>query len=246
MALAAPLRLSHLEGGVSRNALPRAARAVVAVPEDEEPAARAAADAELAQLRDQFASSDGGLELALEPAGAERSASAETTRRVLDLLAATPSGVIAMNPQVSGVVETSSSLTVVDTTDGVVTLGQMTRSSNGEALEDVVDSIRATARLANVDVELVRSYPPWRPELDSGLLDLARGTWQRTFGVEPQLVIVHGGLECAVIGDKLPGVEMISVGPEIENPHAPGERLRVESTVAFYRLLGALLDDLSR
>jgi dipeptidase D len=246
MALAAPLRLSHLEGGVSRNALPRAAGALVAIPEDEEPAARAAADAELAQLRDQFASSDGGLELALEPACAERSASAETTRSVLDLLAATPSGVIAMNPQVSGVVETSSSLTVVDTTDGVVTLGQMTRSSNGEALEDVVASIRATARLAGAEVELVRSYPPWRPELDSGLLDLARGTWQRTFGVEPQLVIVHGGLECAVIGDKLPGVEMISVGPEIENPHAPGERLRVESTAAFYRLLGALLDDLSR
>ena len=246
VADAAPLRLAFLEGGVSRNALPRAARAVVAIPEHDEPAVRAAAEAGLVLLRNQFAGSDGGLELAVERTAGERSASAATTRRVLDLVAATPSGVIAMNPQVTGVVETSSSLTVVETDDDVVTLASMTRSSNAEALEDVVASIRATARLAGAEIELVRSYPPWRPDLESRLLSVARGTWGRLFDTEPKLLIVHGGLECAVIGDKLPGVEMISIGPEVESPHAPGERLRISSTEDFYRLLGALLDDLSR
>ena len=64
--------------------------------------------------------------------------------------------------------------------------------------------------------------------------------------MEPALTVVHGGLECAVIGGKLPGVEMISIGPEIVGPHAPGERLNIPGTQRFYRLLGALLDDLSR
>ncbi len=246
IADAAPLRLSLLEGGVSRNALPRAARAVVAIPEQDEPAVRAAAEAELVALRKEFAGSDGGLELAVERTAGGRSASASTTRRLLDLVAATPSGVIAMNPQVTGVVETSSSLTVVETDDGVVTLASMTRSSNAEALEEVVASIRATARLGGADLDLARSYPPWRPELDSHLLQVARGTWEQLFDAEPKLLIVHGGLECAVIGDKLPGVEMISIGPEVESPHAPGERLRISSTQDFYGLLGALLDDLSR
>jgi dipeptidase D len=246
VADAAPVRLSLLEGGVSRNAIPRAARAVVAVPEDDEQAARGAAEAELGRLRNEFEVSDPGLELHVERMSADRSASPSTTRKLLDLVAATPTGVIAMNPRLPGFVETSSSLTVVETADGVVTLASMTRSANEEGLEEVVNSIQALARLAGAEVELRRSYPPWRPDRDSVLLAVARETWQRSFGLEPMLVVVHGGLECAVIGERLPGIEMISIGAEIEHPHAPGERLRISSTQRFYRFLGALLDDVSR
>jgi dipeptidase D len=246
MADAAPLRIARLDGGASRNAIPRSANAVVAVPEDDEPTVRAAGEAQLAQLRDQFASSDADLTLDLERGSAERAASIATTRRLLDLLAATPTGVIAMTPELSGVVETSSSLTLVETNDDVVTLGSMTRSANAQALDDVAATIDGLGRLAGAEVEHRHSYPPWTPALDSHLLELARETWQRIFGSAPKLVVVHGGLECAVIGEKLPGVEMISIGPEILSPHAPGERLRISSTQDFYRLLGALLDALSR
>jgi dipeptidase D len=242
-----PFRVAHVEGGVSRNALPRAALAVVAVPEDAEVAIRAAAEEQLASLREQFRGTEDAVELSIEAVGGPAKSAAETTsRHLLDLVAALPSGVIAMTPELPGVVETSSSLTVVGTDDGLVTLASMTRSAKVEALEEVVDSIQAAARLAGADVELVRSYPPWRPDLDSRLLALARGTWTRVFGDDPALVVVHGGLECAILGGKVPGIEMISIGPEIEGPHAPGERLRISSTSAFYELLGALLDDLSR
>src|SRR6185437_6219503 len=132
------------------------------------------------------------------------------------------------------------------TNDQVVTLGSMTRSATAHALDDVAATIDGVGRLAGAEVEHRRSYPPWTPALDSHLLELARETWQRVFGSAPKLVVVHGGLECAVIGEKLPGVEMISIGPEIVSPHAPGERLRISSTQDFYRLLGALLDALSR
>jgi dipeptidase D len=122
----------------------------------------------------------------------------------------------------------------------------MTRSSNAPALDDVVATIAAVARLAEADIEIARSYPPWRPDLDSSLLETAKSSFGRLFDAEPALTVVHGGLECAVIGGKLPGVEMISIGPEIVGLHAPGERLSISSTQRFYRLLSALLDDLSR
>jgi dipeptidase D len=121
----------------------------------------------------------------------------------------------------------------------------MIRSSSAEALEDAAASFEALARIGGGEIELRRSYPPWRPHRDSRLLRTASATFERLFGTAPRLTVVHGGLECAVIGEKLPGVEMISIGPEIEGPHAPGERLSVPSTASFYLLLSALLDDLS-
>ncbi|MGH3132413.1 MAG: beta-Ala-His dipeptidase [Gaiellaceae bacterium] len=242
----APLRLASLEGGVSRNALPRDARAAIALTPEAEPAFREAARTELAALGDQYAGTDDALTLSIERVAAEDAADEAASARALALLSALPSGVVAMSPSLPGNVETSTSLNVAHTTDGVLTLASMTRSASAPALDDVVATIEAAAQLAGADVEILRSYPPWRPELDSRLLAVARETFERQFGADPELRVVHGGLECAVIGDKLPGVEMISLGPEIVGPHAPGERLSVPATQRFYRLLGTLVDDLSR
>jgi len=240
-----PFRLARFDGGVSRNAIPRHAWAAVSLEPDAEPAFRAAAEQELAALREQYTRFDDALTLSIERV-AEMDASGESaTARVLDLVAAIPTGVIAMSPELAGTVETSTSLTVATTEEDILTLASMTRSSNARALEDVVATITAAARLSGAEVEVVRSYPPWRPDLDSHLLATSRATFERLFGTEPTLAVVHGGLECAVIGAKLPGVEMISIGPEIVGPHAPGERLSISGTQRFYRLLGALLDDLS-
>ena len=197
-------------------------------------------------MREQYAVSDGGISLVVEPSGTPEVASAANTGPVLDLLATIPTGVVAMSPQIPGAVETSTSLNVAGTQDGVVTLASMIRSANAPALDEVVAEIEAAARLAGADVEVKRSYPPWRPDLGSALLTTARSTFARLHGSDPGLDVVHGGLECAVIGTRLPGVQMISIGPTIEGPHAPGERLGISSTQRFYRLLGALLDDLSR
>jgi dipeptidase D len=240
----APFRLTSLEGGVSRNAIPREARAVVVLAPEADPAFRAAAEEELATIVEQYAGSD-AISLSLDASEAQAAADKAATARVLDLVATIPSGVVAMSPELPGTVETSTSMNVATTEVPVLTLASMTRSANASALDDVVTTIEAAARLAGADIEIVRSYPPWRPDLDSRLLETARATFERVIGFEPGLEVVHGGLECAVIGDKLPGIEMISIGPKVEGPHAPGERLSVSSTQRFYRLLAALLDDLS-
>jgi dipeptidase D len=241
----ASVRLAQLEGGVSRNAIPRDAWALVLVPDEAEPAFREAAARELQAIREQFAASDDGLALSIEPAERSDALDEAATAQALDLLAVLPTGVVAMSPRIATAVETSTSLNVVSSADGALTFASMTRSANPAALEEAVDSIKAAARLAGAEVEVRLSYPPWRPDLDSRLLTRARGTFSRVFGAEPALEVVHGGLECAVIGTKLDGVEMIAIGPEIVGPHAPGERLSIPGTQRFYRLLGALLDDLS-
>jgi dipeptidase D len=240
-------RLASLDGGVSRNAIPREANAVVTLRPGAEASFRDLAGSELAALREQYSTSDGGAQLSIErrePATA--AADYAMTSRALALLVATPTGAVAMAPNLPGIVETSTSLNVAATEDGVLALASMIRSANAPALEDFVATIEAAASLAGAEVELLRSYPPWRPDLDSQLLATARETFTRLFELAPKLEVVHGGLECAVIGGKLPGVEMISIGPNVEGPHAPGERLGISSTARFYRLLGGLLDDLSR
>jgi dipeptidase D len=241
-----PARLAAMDGGVSRNAIPRDAHAVVAVPSGEEPAFRSAIADELGVIVREFAGTDDGLKLSVVSAECESAAGSVHSRRVLDLVAAIPAGVVAMTPGLMGVVETSTSLTTAATTDGTLTLGSMTRSSNAAALDGVLTTMRALARLGGAEIEVRRSYPPWEPDLDSALLATARGTHTRLFGTDPALLVVHGGLECAVLGQKLAGVEMISIGPEMLGLHAPGEKVRISSTQRFYRLLGGLLGDLSR
>jgi dipeptidase D len=241
----ASFRLARLEGGVSRNAIPREARAVVLLPRGAEDAFRRGAEVALAALRERYAETDGGLRLSIEAASPEDAADEETTSRVLDLLAALPTGVLAMRTDVPDAVDVSTSLNVATTEGGSVILASMTRSASAPALDEVVAGYEATARLAGVEIEVRRSYPPWTPDLDSELLTIARRVFTRLFDAEPRLSVAHGGLECAVLGGKLPGVQMISFGPEIVGPHAPGERLSIPETQRCYQLLGALLEELS-
>ncbi len=243
----AAVRIAAVDGGVSRNAIPRDANAIVVIPDGDEATFRSAAEAELETIVREYAGTDDALTLSITPAVAGGGGAAtDTSRGAIDLLLGIPTGVVAMTPGLPAVVQTSTSLTTVVTKDGMLTLGSMTRSSNAAALDGVLATMQALARLGGAEIDTRRSYPPWEPALDSALLATARATHERLFGAEPTLTVVHGGLECAVLGQKLPGVELVSIGPEIVGPHAPGEKVRISSTQRFYRLLGALLDDLSR
>ena len=242
---AAPVRLVGFGGGVSRNAIPREAFAIVAVSKSGKTGFRAAAEAELEAIVREFAGTDDQLALSFAGATADEAADVDASRRAIDLVQAIPTGVVAMAAGLPGVVQTSTSLTTAATESGVLVLGSMTRSSNAAALDGVLATMHALARLGGAEIEVRRSYPPWEPDFDSSLLTTARATYARLFGAEPELAVVHGGLECAVLDQRLPGVEMVSIGPEIVGPHAPGERVRISSTQRFHRLLGALLDDLS-
>ncbi|RMF73687.1 MAG: aminoacyl-histidine dipeptidase [Acidobacteria bacterium] len=250
VAALAPLRIVGLAGGSKRNAIPREAFATIAVPAAEDARLRAAVDAVAAAVRTEYAGIEPQPSIAVrEPAQDGAEALDETTGlRLVRLLRALPSGVIAMSRDIEGLVETSTNLGVVraEPGDDTATIVCCSRSSVSEALDSVLEQIAAIAALAGASAERTGRYPGWKPNLDSPVLKVTRGAFERLFGREPHVTAIHAGLECGLIGERIPGMDMVSFGPEIRGAHSPDERVQISSVGRFWQLLTAVLDDLSR
>jgi dipeptidase D len=238
-------RLVSLEGGKSRNAIPRDATAVVAVSDAE--GFTTAVERAATSVRSVFAKTDPALEITVATATLQADAWSENdTGTLLDLLAIVPSGPLAMSPAFEGLVETSTSLGEALTEGDRLTLHSLTRSSNDPALPDVIATLDAAAELGGGRLRVQQNHGGWLPDLDSPLLALTRQVYRELFDRDPEVTAVHGGLEPAVIGGKVAGLDMISLGPRIEGLHAPGERLSISSVERFWQLTAALLDAMSR
>jgi dipeptidase D len=243
----AAFRLVTLEGGKSRNAIPRDAVAICSVSPGDEEAFRAGVAAAAATIRDAFAKTDPGVSIAVASADAAADPwSREATDRLLDAVALVPTGPLALSPDFDDLVETSTSLGEALTEGDRLTLHSLSRSSNDSALPDVIATLDAVARLAGGELEVKVNYGGWRPNLDSPTLAAARATYERLFGEPPTVTAVHAGLETAVVGSKVRGLDMLSFGPQIEFPHSPDERVSIPTVERFWTLLVALIDELSR
>lgn len=244
---AAPFRLVSFEGGKSRNAIPRDAHAVCAVPHDREGAFIRAFEEEARVIADAHATTDPEVRATLESVDAAEDAWTEgATALLVDAVALVPVGPLAMSAEFDDLVETSSSLGEARTEGTTLTLHSLSRSSNDAALPAVLAGLDALARLTGGTLEVKRNYGGWRPNLDSPVLAATRSAYERVFGEEPIVTAVHAGLETAVIGDKVPGLDMISFGPQIEAPHSPDERVSIPTVERFWRLLVGVVDELSR
>lgn len=243
----APFRLVSLDGGRSRNAIPRDALAVVSVSADREADFRSAVDRAAATIRDAFAKTDARVDVTVGSADASGDAWTEQgTTKLLDAIALVPTGPLAMSPDFAGLVEMSTSLGEAITDGDTLALHSLSRSSNDAALPEVIAALGAAARLAGGDLDVKHNYGGWRPNLHSPALAVAKRAYERLFGEAPLVAAVHGGLETAVIGDKVAGLDMISFGPQIEAPHSPDERLSIPTVERFWRLLVGVLDELSK
>jgi dipeptidase D len=244
---AAPFRLVSLDGGKSRNAIPRDATAVVSVDGGREADLGAAIETAAATIRDAFSTTDAGVNVTVDAADAAGDPWTDAaTTRLLDAVALVPTGPLAMSQDFDDLVETSTSLGEALTEGDRLTLHSLSRSSNDSALPEVIGALDAAARLAGGDLEVKHNYGGWRPNLDSPALAALRASYVGLFGEEPIVTAVHAGLETAVIGDKVPGLDMISFGPQIEAPHSPDERVSIPTVERFWRLLVAFLDELSK
>ena len=243
-----PFRLVSLDGGKSRNAIPRDAVAVCSVPRDREDAFRSAVEKATAAVRDAYAKTDAGATVTIEGAGDAADAWTEAgTSALLDMIAVVPTGPLAMSPDFEGLVETSSSLGEAHTKGDELTLHSLTRSSNDSAMPEVIGALEAAARLGGGTLKVKFNYNGWRPDLDSNLLAVTRAAYERLFDDPPAVTAIHAGLETAVIGTKVSGrLDMLAIGPQIEGPHSPDERVSIPTVQRFWQLLVAVVDDLSR
>ena len=245
----APFRLVSLDGGKSRNAIPRDAVAVVSVAADREAAFGDAIRRANGTIRDAFAKTDAGVAVtvaSVEPSTADPW-SDEATEKLLDAIALVPTGPLALSPDFDDLVETSTSLGEAITDGDRLTLHSLSRSSNDSAMPDVIATLDAAGRLAGGSLEEKFNYGGWRPDLDSPGLAAAKAVYERLFGEPPIVTAVHAGLETAVIGGKVDRhLDMLSFGPQIEFPHSPDERASIPTVERFWRLLGGFVDEMSK
>ena len=165
----------------------------------------------------------------------------EDTRRVVQLLMALPHGVSAMCSDMPSIVETSNNLATVEMTGKTLKILSSQRSSVKSRLEDITSRVESIASLAGAQTSETNSYPAWQPDMTSPLLARCRQVYQGLFDREPLVQIIHAGLECGIIGAKKEGMQMISFGPTIENPHSPDERLHIPSIGKVWDFLVGLM-----
>lgn len=245
-AAALPGLLASIEGGNKHNAIPREAWATVVIADGAAGGFFTRLDAELERVRAEFSVPEPGMEMSVDEVAVPATVwTAHATTRVLQLLVALPHGVVSMSYDIPGLVETSTNLAAVKPADGTLKVLMSSRSSVASALDWIRQKIVAVGKLAGADVEHHDGYPGWKPDLDSRLLGVVRSVHTRVLGSDPHVEAIHAGLECGLIGEMVPGMDMISIGPQIEFPHSPSERVKVDSVGRFYDLLTETLKELA-
>jgi dipeptidase D len=247
------LLLLSIDGGSAHNAIPRHAEALVSMPPEQcESAVSIIRQAE-EEAKKEYSEYDPSLSITLSTQVADERllpVSRDMGRKIVSLLEKLPHGVVRMSEGMPGVVQTSSNLATIRTGTGRYEDGKADdrlfivtsqRSCVNSELHEITNIVAITAESVGADVEHSNGYPSWQPDVSSLLMKRCKDVYSKTFGKEPEMKVIHAGLECAVIGSKFPGMDMISFGPTIRNPHSPDEKLYIPSVSRVWELLVALL-----
>lgn len=235
------VRISSASGGTARNAIPRDAEALLLIPADAAEMATAIIRDLEKKLQAEHEKTDPNLTISLQSVNDTAPASsAAATRLAIDTVFAYPHGVTAMSNDIEGLVETSNNLATVSTENGHLTLLSNQRSSNMDSLALLCDQIMSVARLAGAEGETSGGYPSWKPNMKSDLLARCTSVYEQRFGKKPVVEAIHAGLECGIIGASYEGMDMISFGPTIKNPHSPDEKIEIESIGKVWDFMVAL------
>ncbi len=240
-------RLSSIAGGNKRNAIPRECEAVVVLPaavmDDGAKAVR-----EFEKLaRAEVARADPGLRLTFQPLTGKKVKVLKKAwqKKITTTISALPHGVIKMSADIPGLVETSTNVAVISTDKKGISLATSQRSSVDSEIKEICHGVESVFTLGGAKVVAGDGYPGWKPNLRSPILQLAKRTYQQLFGKEPEVKAIHAGLECGIIGERIPGMDMVSFGPTMEGVHSPDERLHIDTVPKFWRFVLEILKNVN-
>lgn len=242
------LRLASLDGGSKHNAIPRECDAVVYLPKEKVQAVKKLAELHDEDYKNEYNLTDSGVSVSIAEDGFDKPGhilSAGLQKRLLNLIYSMPHGVLAMSHAVPGLVETSTNMAVVHTQKDKISVVTSQRSSVQSELVDMVNMVCAVGQQAGAEIHQSNGYPAWQPNPESPTLKEAVEVYQSLFGGEPEVKAIHAGLECGIIGDKFPGMDMISFGPTILGAHSPDEKIEIATVEKFWKLLKAILEKLA-
>jgi dipeptidase D len=232
------LRISSIDGGSLRNAIPRESKAVCAVPKSQEDAFRTFISGETKALQAEYATTDPSLQITLADTDLPQQLLPKDVQdKLLRVVYACPNGIFRMSPDVEGLVQTSNNLARVLVKDGRYSIQCLTRSAVDSEKMDLARAIRADLELAGASIDFGGAYPGWMPKPDSAIVKLMSDLYRELYHSEPHVYACHAGLECGIVGAHYPQMEMISFGPNITGAHSPDERVQISSVQKFWHYL---------
>lgn len=240
------VRIGEVRGGNKRNALPREASAQLVVAPEHLAAVEAVVQAAQTTWASAYGSFEPSLTLTLEPGTADRVMVDADAGALVRLLLTLPHGVEAMSAAIPDLVQTSTNLGVLQTQGDAVEVCLLTRSAIESSKAALTRRIAAACTASGFAAELVGGYPGWKPEPGASLVHLVDEVWQARTGRALKVIAIHAGLECGIIGEKYPGMEMVSFGPDVFDAHTPDERVRIASVARFWELLTGTLSRIAR
>ena len=229
------LRISEIDGGSLRNAIPRESNAIVAIDKVQEEAFKYEMGLQIEAIQTELKTLEPDFNVVLTKI--------ETPKTIMDLgvqegltraIYAAWNGVYRMSPDIPELVETSNNIARVSIKGGKVKIGCLTRSSVESSKFDLATMLRATFELIGCEVEFSGDYPGWAPDMDSSILKVLRSLYEELYNEKPHVAACHAGLECGILGTNYPDMEMISFGPNIRGAHSPDERAQISSVQKFW------------
>ncbi|EPR71745.1 Aminoacyl-histidine dipeptidase [Winogradskyella psychrotolerans RS-3] len=242
------LRISKIDGGSLRNAIPRESNAIVVIDAIHEAAFEAEMKEFSETLKVEFKTMEPDLEIVVSKT--------ETPENIMDLgvqegltraLHAAWNGVYRMSPDIKDLVETSNNIARVIVKDGHIKIGCLTRSSVESTKLDLANTLRSVFELTGCEVEFSGDYPGWAPNMDSAILKVMVPIYERlNNGEKPHVAACHAGLECGILGTNYPDMDMISFGPNIKGAHSPDERAQISSAQKYWKFVLEVLENIPK
>ena len=235
LAIDSNLRISEIDGGSLRNAIPRESIAKIVV---DSQVFLNQLDVLASDIKNEFIKSEPGLVIEVNNVDSiNHGLSLIDSKEVVNVIYSVFNGVYKMSQSIDGLVETSSSLARVILKDGSFITQSLQRSSVDSSKLDISKTVGASFLNIGADVEHSGSYPGWAPNTDSEILDVMVSLYKKMFNSDPKVQACHAGLECGILNERYPGLDMISFGPTIKNPHSPDEKVHIKSVEKFWSLL---------
>ena len=239
------LRIAEINGGSLRNAIPRESFAKVVVNSILRASFLSETNELISQIKNEFSTIEPNLSIKIEEIPQQKNVvDLSVQETFLRAMYAALNGVYKMSPDVEGLVETSNNIAKVDLKNGKILIGCLTRSSSESSKLDLANSIRSSFELAGFEVEFSGTYPGWLPNMNSEILQIVSNIYRKLFEKEPKIMACHAGLECGILGQNYPKMDMISFGPNIKGAHSPDERAQISSTQKFWKLLHEILKNI--
>ncbi len=235
-------KLSSIASGNKHNAIPREGFATIAIPtaKIEEFNAFVAKFTEI--LKSEWISKEPNINFFAEPIAAPaRVMTDEFQNRLVKSFYAVPHGVLRMSPDIKGLVQSSTNFAIVETRENEVYCLTSQRSSVESEKINVANKVKTALELGGAKVEMGDGYPAWQPNVNSPILKVAGEVYKNMYGKDAHIEIIHAGLECGLIGEKYPHMDMLSFGPNLRDVHSPDEKVQISSVERCYNFLKEVL-----